>query len=84
MPFLHGSQGCSTYMRRYIISHFREPMDIAASELLRSERGLRRQQNLQQGQRNVTSTIPSELIGIATTCLTETIGEDVAQLLNPV
>ena len=31
LPYLHGSQGCATYMRRYIISHFREPMDIAAS-----------------------------------------------------
>ena len=25
VPFLHGSQGCATYMRRYIISHFRSP-----------------------------------------------------------
>jgi nitrogenase molybdenum-iron protein alpha/beta subunit len=33
IPFLHGSQGCATYMRRYIISHFREPMDIASSAL---------------------------------------------------
>ena len=33
VPFLHGSQGCATYMRRYIISHFREPMDIASSSL---------------------------------------------------
>ena len=33
MPFLHGSQGCATYMRRYIISHFNEPMDIASSSL---------------------------------------------------
>jgi hypothetical protein len=32
-PFLHGSQGCATYMRRYVISHFREPMDIASSSL---------------------------------------------------
>ena len=31
MPMLHGSQGCSTYIRRYLISHFREPMDIASS-----------------------------------------------------
>jgi len=31
VPFLHGSQGCATYIRRYLISHFREPMDIAAS-----------------------------------------------------
>ena len=31
IPFLHGSQGCGTYIRRYLISHFREPIDIAAS-----------------------------------------------------
>ena len=33
VPFLHGSQGCATYMRRYIISHFNEPIDIASSAL---------------------------------------------------
>ena len=31
IPLLHGSQGCATYIRRYMISHFREPMDIASS-----------------------------------------------------
>ena len=31
MPLLHGSQGCATYIRRYMISHFKEPMDIASS-----------------------------------------------------
>jgi len=31
VPFLHGSQGCATYIRRYLISHFREPVDIAVS-----------------------------------------------------
>ena len=31
VPLLHGSQGCSTYIRRYLISHFKEPMDIACS-----------------------------------------------------
>ena len=31
VPLLHGSQGCSTYIRRYMISHFKEPMDIACS-----------------------------------------------------
>ena len=31
VPLLHGSQGCSTYIRRYLISHFKEPIDIASS-----------------------------------------------------
>ena len=30
-PILHGSQGCATYIRRYMISHFKEPIDIASS-----------------------------------------------------
>jgi nitrogenase molybdenum-iron protein NifN len=29
IPFLHRSQGCSTYIRRYLISRFREPMALA-------------------------------------------------------
>ena len=31
VPLLHGSQGCSTYIRRYMISHFKEPIDIAST-----------------------------------------------------
>jgi nitrogenase molybdenum-iron protein alpha/beta subunit len=31
IPLLHGSQGCATYIRRYLISHFKEPVDIASS-----------------------------------------------------
>ena len=36
VPLLHGSQGCSTYIRRYGISHFREPIDIASSNFTES------------------------------------------------
>ena len=36
IPLLHGSQGCSTYIRRYMIGHFREPMDIASSNFSES------------------------------------------------
>ena len=31
VPLIHGSQGCATYIRRYLISHFREPMDVAST-----------------------------------------------------
>jgi len=31
VPFLLGSQGCCHLLRRYLISHFREPVDIAVS-----------------------------------------------------
>jgi nitrogenase molybdenum-iron protein NifN len=82
LPFLHGSQGCATYMRRYIISHFREPMDIATSGFSEATTIFGGGANLRQGLDNVTSQYHPTLIGIATTCLTETIGEDVAGLLH--
>ena len=42
MPFLHGSQGCATYIRRYMISHFSEPLDIASSNFGEDDGHLRR------------------------------------------
>ena len=82
LPFLHGSQGCATYMRRYLISHFREPMDIATSGFSEATTIFGGGDNLRQGLVNVTSQYHPSLIGIATTCLTETIGEDVHGLLR--
>ena len=48
LPFLHGSQGCATYMRRYIISHFREPVDIASSNFSEHSAIFGGGENLQQ------------------------------------
>lgn len=82
VPFLHGSQGCATYIRRYIISHFKEPMDIAASNFSETTAIFGGGDNLRIGLRNVTQQYHPALIGVATTCLCETIGEDVGFLLR--
>ncbi len=82
VPFLHGSQGCSTYIRRYVISHFKEPMDIASSNFNEETAVFGGKQNLRVGLRNLYAQYKPELIGIATTCLTETIGEDVGMILR--
>jgi nitrogenase molybdenum-iron protein NifN len=82
VPFLHGSQGCATYMRRYIISHFNEPMDIASSSLGEKHAIYGGAANLKQGIQNVSSKFAPRMIGIATTCLTETIGDDVPMILK--
>jgi len=81
VPYLHGSQGCATYMRRYIISHFREPIDIASSALGEKQAVFGGGPNLKEGLVNVIGKYEPEVIGIATTCLTETIGDDVASIL---
>ncbi len=82
VPYLHGSQGCATYMRRYIISHFNEPIDIASSSLSEKHAVYGGGANLKLGLINVTQKYRPQLIGIATTCLTETIGDDVKMFLN--
>lgn len=82
VPFLHGSQGCATYMRRYIISHFNEPIDIASSALGEKNAVFGGGPNLKLGLTNVIKKYHPEVIGIATTCLTETIGDDVERFLN--
>lgn len=82
VPFLHGSQGCATYMRRYIISHFNEPIDIASSSLGEKNAIYGGGPNLKLGLNNVTEKYHPEIIGVATTCLTETIGDDVPHILK--
>ena len=82
VPMLHGSQGCATYMRRYIISHFREPMDIASSSLGEKHAVYGGASNLKKGLRNVMTKYGAGLIGVATTCLTETIGDDVPMIVR--
>ena len=77
IPFLHGSQGCSTYIRRYMISHFREPMDIASSNFGEESVVFGGRGNLNEGLKHVIEAYNPKVIGIATTCLAETIGDDV-------
>lgn len=82
VPYLHGSQGCATYMRRYIISHYNEPIDIASSSLSEKHAVYGGGPNLKLGLTNVAAKYRPALIGIATTCLTETIGDDVKMYLR--
>jgi nitrogenase molybdenum-iron protein NifN len=82
IPFLHGSQGCATYMRRYIISHYREPMDIASSSLGEKHAVYGGGPNLKLGLNNVMNKYDASMVGIATTCLTETIGDDVPMIIR--
>jgi nitrogenase molybdenum-iron protein NifN len=81
---LHGSQGCSTYIRRYMISHFKEPIDIASSNFNESAVIFGGRDNFFKALGNLTAQYDPELVGIATTCLAETIGDDVKSFIAEV
>jgi len=82
ISLLHGSQGCSTYMRRYLISHFKEPVDIASSNFSEETAIFGGGANLKQAIENIAKQYMPLMIGIATTCLSETIGDDVPMILD--
>ncbi len=82
VPLLHGSQGCSTYIRRYMISHFKEPIDIASTNFSEETAVFGGGQNLKIALDNIIAQYNPEMIGIATTCLSETIGDDVPMFLK--
>ncbi len=82
IPLVHGSQGCSTYIRRYVISHFKEPIDIASSNFSESSAIFGGGDNLKTALDNLIRQYNPEAVGIATTCLAETIGDDVRLYLD--
>jgi nitrogenase molybdenum-iron protein NifN len=82
VPLLHGSQGCATYIRRYLISHFKEPIDVASSSFGEMSTIFGGGPNLKKALKNVMAQYQPGLIGIATTCLSETIGDDVKMILH--
>jgi len=82
MSILHGSQGCATYIRRHMATHYNEPVDIASSSLTEEGTVFGGEANLLKGLRNMIDLYGPEVIGVCTTCLAETIGEDVNAIIK--
>lgn len=81
MVILHGSQGCSTYIRRHMATHYNEPVDIASSALTENGTVYGGADNLKKGLKNMIKLYNPSTIGVMTTCLAETIGEDIKRII---
>lgn len=84
VPVIHGSQGCATYIRRYMISHYKEPIDIASSNFSEETTIFGGTENLKLAMQNVINQYQPKVIGVTSTCLSETIGEDIALQINQI
>jgi nitrogenase molybdenum-iron protein beta chain len=82
VPLVHGSQGCATYPRYNFCRHFREPIEVATSSLSEDAAVYGGAKNLVAAIRNIKARLHPELIGILTTCLSETIGDDVGSIIK--
>lgn len=77
VPLVHGSQGCSTFVRYSLSRHFREPSEIAVTSLHEDAAVFGGRRNLVEGLQNVSTRLKPSLIGVITTCSSEIIGDDV-------
>ena len=82
MVLVHGSQGCSTYMRLANVEHFHEPVDIASSSLNEKQTIYGGEKNLRKALDNVIRIYRPSMLGILTTCLAETMGEDIDRIIR--
>lgn len=82
LPVIHGAQGCATYIRRYMISHYKEPVDIASTNFSEATTIFGGTKNLNSAIDNIIRQYHPRVIGIASACLSETIGEDIPKMIH--
>jgi len=80
LPHSHGSQGCCAYHRSALTRHYREPVMAATSSFTEGSSVFGGQANLVQAIDNIFTTYEPDVIAVHTTCLSETIGDDVNQI----
>jgi nitrogenase molybdenum-iron protein beta chain len=84
MPHSHGSQGCLSYLRMCLTRHFREPTLGTTSSFYEGTAVFGGASNLKQALTNIEAVYTPEVVAIHTTCLSETIGDDVKQIIEDV
>jgi nitrogenase molybdenum-iron protein beta chain len=82
LPHSHGSQGCCAYHRSTLTRHYKEPVSASTSSFTEGASVFGGQANLLQAIQNIFSVYEPDVIAVHTTCLSETIGDDVPQIVE--
>ena len=82
LPHSHGSQGCCAYHRSTLTRHYREPIMAATSSFTEGASVFGGQANLLQALLTIFTTYEPDIVAVHTTCLSETIGDDVNQIVK--
>ena len=80
LPHSHGSQGCCAYHRSALTRHYKEPVMAATSSFTEGSSVFGGQANLLEAITNIFTIYSPDVIAVHTTCLSETIGDDVPQI----
>ncbi len=82
LPHSHGSQGCCSYHRSALTRHYKEPVMAATSSFTEGASVFGGQANLLQAFNTIFSLYDPQIIAVHTTCLSETIGDDIPQIIG--
>ncbi|CAO3399940.1 nitrogenase iron-molybdenum cofactor biosynthesis protein NifN [Azospirillum palustre] len=76
LPLFHGSQGCTAFGLVLLVRHFREAIPLQTTAMDQVATILGGYDNLEQAIRTIVERNQPAMIGVATTGVTETKGED--------
>ncbi|MDR1714002.1 MAG: hypothetical protein LBR39_07635 [Coriobacteriales bacterium] len=82
MPHSHGSQGCAAFHRMFLTRHFKEPAMASTSAFTEGASVFGGGANLKTAVRNVFDVYDADMIAVHTTCLSETIGDDLHAFIS--
>jgi len=82
LPHSHGSQGCCAYHRKLLARNFRDPAMASTSSFTEGAAVFGGGTNLKTAIKNVFSIYNPDIIAVHTTCLSETIGDDIPMFID--
>lgn len=84
MPLFHGSQGCTAFAKVVLVRHFREAIPLSTTAMTEVSTILGGEENVEQAILTLVEKSKPSIIGLCTTGLTETRGDDMAGILQSI
>lgn len=84
VPLFHGSQGCTAFAKVLLVRHFREAIPLATTAMTEVSTILGGEENIEQAILTLVEKAEPSLIGLLTTGLTETRGDDMNGILTSI
>ncbi len=82
MPLFHGSQGCTAFAKVMLVRHFREAVPLSTTAMTEVSTILGGEENVETAILTLVEKSKPEIIGLCTTGLTETRGDDMDGILK--
>jgi nitrogenase molybdenum-iron protein NifN len=84
IPLFHGSQGCTAFAKVVLVRHFREAIPLATTAMTEVTTILGGEENVEQAILTLVEKSKPEIIGLCSTGLTETRGDDIEGFLKEI